>query len=253
MNRQNKIIFLIGRDNWQKDDSLNHILINHLKRTEYKIKWEDPAGCTLYKFRNFENHHLKWLPDYIKIINLRAIQIFYGICHWNYFNYLSDRRNSSVELRIKKLKKSILRLGTENEIVILSRSAGGRFSSRIADELNIKHVICLSYPFKHPDEDVDPDRYLHLMNLQTPMLIIQGESDEYGGLEVRDNYILSRNIELFFVDTYHDFKISNHDWERVLSKIDETINDRDDSKSSRNFQNIDPKPAPDSSKFAVHG
>jgi len=222
MNYQNKIIFLIGRDNWQKDDSLNHVLINYLKKTRHEIRWEDPAANILYKFRRFENK-LKWLPNYIKTINLRVIQTFYGIFHWNYFNYLSDRRNLSVELRIEKLKKSILKLGTKKEIIILSRSAGGRFSSRIADELNIKHIICLSYPFKHPDEDIEPDRYLHLMNLKTPMLIIQGESDEYGGLEVKDNYIFSPNIELFFVDTNHDFKISNHDWERLLSKIDEIV------------------------------
>jgi len=129
-----------------------------------------------------------------------------------------------VELRIKKLKMSILKLGSQKEIIILSRSAGGRFSSRIADELNIKHIICLSYPFKNPNEGIEPDRYLHLINLKTPMLIIQGESDEYGGLEVKDNYIFSSNIELFFVDTNHDFKISNHDWERVLTKIDKIIN-----------------------------
>jgi hypothetical protein len=222
MNCQNKIIFLIGRDNWQKDDSLNHVLIDYLKKTRHEIKWEDPAGSMLYKFRGFENN-LKWLPNYFKKINLRVFQIFYGIFHWDYFNYLSDRRNSSVELRIQKLKKSILKLGTQKEIIILSRSAGGRFSSRIADELKIKHIICLSYPFKHPTEGIEPDRYLHLMNLETPMLIIQGGCDEYGGLEVKDNYIFSPNIELFFVDTNHDFKISNHDWRRVLSKIDEII------------------------------
>src|ERR1035437_7856185 len=223
MNYQNKIIFLIGRDNWQKDDSLNHVLINYLRKARHEIRWEDPAGSLLYKYSSFENN-LKWLPNYVKKINLRAIQILYGIFHWNYFNYLFNRRNSSVELRIKKLKMSILKLGSQKEIIILSRSAGGRFSSRIADELNIKHIICLSYPFKNPNEAIEPDRYLHLINLKTPMLIIQGESDEYGGLEVKDNYIFSSNIELFFVDTNHDFKISNHDWERVLTKIDKIIN-----------------------------
>lgn len=28
-----KIILLVGRDNWQKDDSLNHILLGYLKTT----------------------------------------------------------------------------------------------------------------------------------------------------------------------------------------------------------------------------
>ena len=124
----------------------------------------------------------------------------------------------------KELKKSIVKLGSQKEIIILSRSAGGRYASYIADEVNIKNIICLSYPFKHPNEGIEPDRYLHLINLKTPMLIIQGESDDYGGRDVKENYTLSPNIELFFVDANHEFSINNNDWERVLSKIDEIIN-----------------------------
>ena len=127
-------------------------------------------------------------------------------------------------MRAEKLKQSILRLGNEKEIIIISRSAGGRFSSLIADDLKIKHIICLSYPFKHPEEDIEPERYLHLISLKTPMLIIQGTKDEYGGLEVKDKYILSPNIELFYVDANHEFIISNTDWKRVLNKIDTIIN-----------------------------
>jgi hypothetical protein len=130
MNYQNKIIFLIGRDNWQKDDALNHVLINYLKKSRHEIRWEDPAGSILFKFRSFENN-LKWLPNYVKKINLRIVQIFYGIFNWNYFNYLSYRRNSSVELRNQKLKERIVKLGNNNEIIILSRS--------------VWWAICISY------------------------------------------------------------------------------------------------------------
>lgn len=222
MNSRTKILFLIGRENWQKDNSLNHILYNHLKNTENEVVWEDPAGKLLYRLSNFENRFTR-LPNCIKKINLRFTQILYLFFHWNYFNYLYDRKQTSIELRTLKLKKSILKLGHQKEIIIISRSVGGRFSSLIADDLKIKHIICLSYPFKHPKKDIEPERYLHLMDLKTPMLIIQGDKDEYGGIEVNEKYTLSPNIELFYVDANHDFEISSADWEKVLHKIDDVI------------------------------
>ena len=56
MNSKSKIIFLIGRDNWQQDDTLNHVLIEYLKKTKHEIRWEDPAGDILYKLRRFESN-----------------------------------------------------------------------------------------------------------------------------------------------------------------------------------------------------
>lgn len=213
-----KIILLVGRDNWQKDDSLNHILLGYLKTTHYTIKWEDPAGNILYKLRQLERE-IKWLPDTIRKINLRIVQLLYGITHWSYFVYLSGRKNQSIEFRSQKLRESILRLGVKNEIIIFSRSAGGRISSRIADELQIKQLICLGYPFKHPEKEDEPGRYQHLKDLKTPFLIIQGSRDEYGGLGVSEKYELSPAIELFFVDTNHEFNISPEEWKKVRKKI----------------------------------
>lgn len=218
-----KIIYLIGRDNWQKDGALNKILINYLKKTQHKIVWEDPAGDLIYKLRNIETR-FDHLPNYIKKVNLRILQIFYGLFHWSYFAYLSDRKSLEVQVRTKRLTESLLKLEKGREVIILSRSAGGRYSSLIADKLNIKHLICISYPFKHPDKEDEPERYLHLEKIQTPMLIIQGDKDEYGGLDVKDKYSLSPNIELVFVKAQHNFNIDEQDWEKVFTKISEVIN-----------------------------
>lgn len=89
----------------------------------------------------------------------------------------------------------------------------------IADELQIKQLICLGYPFKHPEKKEEPGRYQHLKDLKTPFLIIQGTKDEYGGLGVTEKYELSPTIELFFVDTNHEFNISPEEWEKVQKKI----------------------------------
>jgi len=218
-----RVVFLVGRDNWQKDDLLNHVLLTALKKTNCKIIWEDPAGNILYKLRRLESK-FKWIPELIRGINLRLTQFFYGLIHWNYFLYLSGRQTGSIELRCQKLKNSILELGTENEIIIISRSSGGRISSIVADDLKIKHIICLGYPFKNPTTGIEPERYLHLKNLKTPMLIVQGTKDEYGGYEeILREYALSPAIELFFVDANHEFKIDHKDWRRVLAKIEKII------------------------------
>ena len=216
--KRERLFFLIGRDNWQKDDALNHVLLNYLRKTSGKIVWEDPAGGFIFRLRQFENK-LKWLPGFVRKLNLRAVQFIYGLLHRDYFHYLSDRRNEDPELRTRKLNESILKLGNQQEIIVISRSAGGRFASRIADETAISRIVCLGYPFRHPDREDEPDRYSHLTGLKTPMLIIQGNHDEYGGLEVPERYLLSDAVELLFVDCTHDFKISSKEWERVLLKI----------------------------------
>jgi hypothetical protein len=216
----------VHRDHWQKDNYLNNILIYHLKKTQHEIIWEDhhdPAERLLHKLSNFENQFSN-LPSYIKKINLRTIQFLYGIFHWSYFFYLRDRSNlSAEEFRANRLKKSFSKLDKKRELIVISRSSGGRFSSLIADELNIDFIICLGYPFKHPYKEDEPERYLHLEKLQTPMLIIQGKQDEYGGAEIKDKYPLSSSVNLLFVDSDHEFELCKQDWEKVLTKIDEIV------------------------------
>ena len=219
---QNKIVFIIGRDSWHKDNAVNHVLINFLKESNYKIEWQDPAGNVLHLLRNFENKFKK-LPKSLKKINLRLVQLFYGILHWNYFVYLYILRNGSIDLRIQKLKKRIEKLGNQNEIIVLARSSGGRFCSKIADDLEIKQLICLSYPFKHPHEKPEKDRYLHLEKIATPMLIIQGDMDEYGGSEIKEQYNFSACVDLMFVNSDHNFLLCEDEWKRVLSTISEKI------------------------------
>ena len=224
---KNRVFLFAGRDDWQKDTGLNHVLVNYTKKKNYKIVWEDPAGGFTYKLRLIESH-FKNIPAIIKKLNLRLSQILYALIHWNYFIYLYEqifnrKEEDLVKLRCKRLKKRIQELSIENEVVIISRSSGGRVSSLIADELKIKHIICLGYPFQNPDNGVEPERYLHLEHLKTPMLIIQGTKDEYGGAEIKDKYKFSPSIEVFFVETNHNFIIDDYTWDIIYQKIDEVI------------------------------
>jgi predicted alpha/beta-hydrolase family hydrolase len=111
----------------------------------------------------------------------------------------------------------------DQNIFIISRSSGGRVASLIEDEPIIKKIICLSYPFKHPEKDEEPLRTKHLEYIQKPLLIIQGYKDAYGGKEVLEKYRLSPSISLSFLDTDHEFRLSESEWKDTVKKIKEFI------------------------------
>lgn len=69
------VFLLVGRDNWQKDESLNLVLLDHLRKNKITVVWEDPAAELIYLLRKFERKYL-WLPVSTKKFNLRLTQIF---------------------------------------------------------------------------------------------------------------------------------------------------------------------------------
>ena len=129
----------------------------------------------------------------------------------------------SIQYRCDELKRTIQTLDIAERVVLLSRSSGGRISSLIANELNLNHIVCLGYPFKHPDMADEPERYKHIADLKTPMLIIQGVNDPYGGLDVQEKYPLSKIIEIHFVDTDHDFKVDRKIAYEIFQKIENFV------------------------------
>lgn len=221
MKKQTLILF-VGRDDWQKDEPLNQTLIRQLEHNQLRIVWEDPVAAMRFKL-------MKVLPDAFfsglgkTTVFKRSLQLLYGIRHPGYLKYLYERYNNPITRRCEYLSQFIRKLGQHNEIVILSRSAGGRVSSLIADDLNIKQLICLGYPFEHPQIGDEPERYQHLAHLKTPMLIIQGTRDEYGGADCQQRYPMSPAIEVWFVDTNHNFDLNKPDILRLVNKIESVI------------------------------
>ncbi|MGZ3756261.1 MAG: alpha/beta family hydrolase [Mucilaginibacter sp.] len=218
-----KAVLLIGRDNWQRDNGLNTVLLNYLKQTAATILWDDPAAITVYKILRHQNK-IKWLPEKVMLLNLRIVQFILCLFKPGYYAYIKTKINQSVEGRVSSLEKRISAFNDQYDLTILSRSSGGVISSLLADKLAIRQLICISYPFENPNNGVEPYRFKHLEHLKTPFLIFQGTRDEYGGVEVTEKYKLSNSIELHFVDTDHNFDLSKENWQPVLSKIGAAIN-----------------------------
>ena len=78
------------------------------------------------------------------------------------------------------------------------RSMGGRIASYIADAIEPAGMVCISYPF-HAPKDPSTAITIHLQQLATPTLIVQGERDEYGTREEVEAYDLSHQVELCWI------------------------------------------------------
>jgi predicted alpha/beta-hydrolase family hydrolase len=99
----------------------------------------------------------------------------------------------------------IAELGPDR-LVIAGKSMGGRIASMVADEANVRGLVCLGYPF-HPPGKPEKTRTAHLESLRTPTLILQGTRDPFGTPDDVGSYALSSAIRLHWIeDGDHSFK-----------------------------------------------
>ncbi len=128
------------------------------------------------------------------------------------FPYMAGRRDGT---RRPPDREPVLRrtwlevieaLGVGTKIVIGGKSMGGRVASMVADEADVRGLVCLGYPF-HPAGQPDRLRTAHLETLQTPSLFVQGERDSLGSREQVEGYALSPAIRMTWLsDGDHSLK-----------------------------------------------
>jgi len=95
---------------------------------------------------------------------------------------------------------------TGSDVFIGGKSMGGRIASMVADELSVRGLVCLGYPF-HPPGAPQKLRTKHLETLKTPALIVQGERDPFGSRDDVAQYKLSKSIRIEWLeDGDHSFK-----------------------------------------------
>jgi len=97
-------------------------------------------------------------------------------------------------------------LGSAGDLVVGGKSMGGRIASMVADEVGVRGLVCLGYPF-HPAGRPDKLRVAHLQTIRTPTLILQGTRDALGNRTEIEGYGLSKNVRIEFLeDGDHSFK-----------------------------------------------
>ena len=93
-----------------------------------------------------------------------------------------------------------------HRVFIGGKSMGGRFASMIAKDEKVDGIVCLGYPF-HPPSKPDKLRTKHLVDLNIPMLVCQGERDVFGHKDELANWQLSHSIQINWLkDGDHSFK-----------------------------------------------
>jgi len=102
-------------------------------------------------------------------------------------------------------KEAVAAAGGGGRVVIGGKSLGGRIASLVADELGVRGLVCLGYPF-HPPGQPAKLRTKHLADLATRTLILQGTRDPFGGPDEVSGYTLSPSIEVVWVED------GDHSW-----------------------------------------
>jgi predicted alpha/beta-hydrolase family hydrolase len=133
------------------------------------------------------------------------------------FAYMASRRTTSSKRpppRAETLKSEYIAaidaLKPTGPLIIGGKSMGGRVASMIADQLHVSGriagLVCLGYPF-HPIDKPDQLRTAHLVEMQTPTLIVQGTRDLFGTREQVATYRLSTAIDILWLEEGdHDLK-----------------------------------------------
>jgi predicted alpha/beta-hydrolase family hydrolase len=128
------------------------------------------------------------------------------------FPYMAARRSGGKgapdrePVLLDSWRQVVAELGGGPSVVIGGKSMGGRMASLIADELHVRGLICLGYPF-HPPGQPEKLRTKHLATLKTRTLILQGERDPFGMPPEVSRYELSPSIRVEWIpDGDHSFK-----------------------------------------------
>ena len=128
------------------------------------------------------------------------------------FPYMAARRATGAKkppdrqpLLLETWRAVIAELGAAH-LVIGGKSMGGRMASLIADEANVRGLLCLGYPFYGAGRK-DKPRTEHLLSLKTRTLICQGERDPMGDRVSVTALKLSKAVKVHWLpDGDHDLK-----------------------------------------------
>lgn len=217
-------LIILQRDNLLRDRGLIHHLAEHLEPLFTSIVYFDFDPYAKYTSVFLDpKDRLARLPTWIRK-PYKALLLLKYPSRWLYFFTWFRRAEVPIKDRCEKLIEYITQLKQDGQkVFILARSSGGRVASLVADQVGVEKIICLGYPFKHPERDIEPERYVHLEHLKTPMLILQGAYDIYGGKEIEHTYSMSDTISLEFVDTDHDFNIGEGEMTNLVGRITQYI------------------------------
>jgi predicted alpha/beta-hydrolase family hydrolase len=166
-----------------------------------------------------------WMTRVAKLLGERAIRVVRFE-----FRYMAARRTGGkrgapdrAPVLLETFRKVVAEHGGGAKVAIGGKSMGGRMASMVADELQVRGLICLGYPF-HPPGKPQQLRTEHLKTLRTPTLIVQGARDPFGTEDDVAGYELSKTIRVEWLpDGDHSFKARKSSGASEMSNIEHAV------------------------------
>ena len=125
---------------------------------------------------------------------------------------LSDKKAAPDRMPVLEacFREQVALLVERSKLIIGGKSMGGRVATQLLDALasstNVCAGVCMGYPF-HPPGKPEQLRTAHLLDLKTPLLVLQGERDTFGKHEEVMGYGLPDQGSLHWIpDGDHSFK-----------------------------------------------
>lgn len=125
------------------------------------------------------------------------------------FPYMAERRTSGKKRppdRAPKLLahfRAVLEPIADQPFFIGGKSMGGRMATMLAADWPVQGVCVLGYPFHAPGKE--QPRIEHFADLQSPVLICQGERDPMGNRTEVEGYELGPSVQIHWLgDGNHD-------------------------------------------------
>lgn len=211
-----KLVVFLSRENLQQEDPTVQRLQAHWVAEGWTfLRFFTPAERIDQRVRRgLRATWPQWLHRVIKLARLLPYPR-----EWWFLSTRRRRQALSVEARAAELRLFVESLPRLECWIMVGRSAGCRVATMVADECRIPAVVCLSYPFKHPNRPPEPERVAHLAGLRTPCFIVQGRTDSYGGESARANWTLSPAVHLCWCETDHSLRLAEPEWQRVLAEM----------------------------------
>ena len=217
-----KVLLVLGREQIAKDSKFYADVLATLDLRDCELVF-DPLDGIRYRYQQIlGTRHFRGKSFLLRLILGMYVAVFIG--QWRNVAQLLTRSISPMDFRMQYTEHVIRGLQASSyRVIVIARSAGGIVATHLADTLKLAAVICLGYPFRHPALGDSPFRTAHLRSMKTPVIIIQGNRDEYGASNDLDGYVLADCIEIVSIDATHDLCLSFDDIQRVKSNITSTF------------------------------
>lgn len=207
-------IVVIGRTNYRKSSVWIDTLLAELRQAGHEVHWFEsrqtengrlldrileqhlPSGLC----RRLASNHgpFAWLRKLLKALLLLRFP-----SRWIVF--VDSLRGHHTEHAAAQLER-LLGARPAASVVLFGHSAGGIVSLLCEPHQAVDRIICIGYPFRHPERGEEKFRTDPLAKVGKPVLIIQGNRDEYGNGEAAHHYRLAPSIQMASVGSNHDYR-----------------------------------------------